>query len=140
MTLLALGTPSVKVPDPTFTTPALPAGTSPSGNTGFTFPNNPRGQVYAVVNMGSTASNYTIVGVGGVANVGPKALTVSVPNLIGPFDPALYSSAAGLVTINLSSVTGITGVAAVIMPAGSPPAGFGALHDPFELTAGANNS
>lgn len=140
MTLLALGTPSVKVPDPTFTTPALPAGTSPSGNTGFTFVNSPRGQVYAVINMGSTASNYTVVGVGGASSVGPKALTVSVPNVIGPFDPALYSSSAGLVTINLSSVTGITGVAAVIMPAGAAPPGFSALHNPFESTAGANDS
>lgn len=140
MTLLALGTPTVKVPDPTFTTPVLPAGTSPSGNTGFTFRNTPHGQVSVVVNMGSTASNYTVVGQNGAANVGPSALTVSVPNVLGPFDPALYSTSAGLVQINLSSVTGITGVAAVIIPSGGPPAGFDALHNPFESTDGATDS
>jgi hypothetical protein len=140
MSLLALSTPSVKVPDPTFTTPALPAGTSPGANTGFTFPNTPHGLVYAVVNMGSTAANYTVVGQNGNASVGPKALTVSVPNVIGPFDPALYSNSSGLVQINLSSVTGITGVAAVIMPAGTPITTFDELHNPFEATDGATDS
>lgn len=140
MTLLALGTPTVKVPDPTFTTPVLPAGTAPTGKTGFTFRNTPRGEVAAVVNMGSTATNYTVIGQNGAANIGPSALTVSVPNVLGPFDPALYSNSAGLVEIDLSQVTGITGVAAVIMPAGGPPAGFSALHSPFEAIDGATDS
>lgn len=140
MTLLALGTPATKVPDPTYTTPALPAGTSPAGNTGFTFRNTPHGQVYAVINMGSTATNYTIVGQNGAASVGPKALTVSVPNVIGPFDPALYSNSAGLVEIDLSQVTGITGVAAVIFPAGTPVPTYDALHNPFESVDGATDS
>jgi hypothetical protein len=140
MTLLALGTPTVKVPDPTFATPVLPAGSSVAGKTGFTFRNTPRGQVFAVINMGSTATNYTIVGQNGAASVGPSALTVSVPNVIGPFDPALYSTSGGLVEIDLSQVTGITGVAAVIMTSAGPPPTFSALHSPFEATDGATDS
>jgi len=140
MALLALGTPTTKVPDPTFATPVLPAGSSVAGKTGFTFRNTPRGQVFAVINMGSTATNYTIVGQNGAASVGPSALTVSVPNVIGPFDPALYSNSSGLVEIDLSQVTGITGVAAVIMTSAGPPSGFDALHNPFQATDGATDS
>lgn len=140
MTLLALGTPTVKVPDPTYTTPALPAGSSVAGKTGFTFRNTPRGQVFAVIQMGSTATNYTIVGQNGAASVGPSALTVSVPNVIGPFDPDLYSNSSGLVEIDLSQVTGITGVAAVIMPVGAETVTYSAAHNPFESTDGATDS
>jgi hypothetical protein len=139
MALLALAAPTVYLPDPTYTTFVLPAGTSPGANTGFTFPNNPAGLVYAVINMGSTVVTATVVStLAGTSNI-TALLTISVPNFIGPFDPAKYSSAAGLVTINLSVVTGITGVAAVIMSA-SVLNSYRALHNPFEMTAGAQDS
>jgi hypothetical protein len=139
MSLLALSAATAYYPDPTFTNLTLPGGTAPTGKTGFTFPNSPAGLVYAVINMGSSASNYTIVGVNG-ASVGPTALTTSAPNIIGPFNPGLYSNSSGLVTIDLSSVTGITGVAVVMIPALGSLSGGNPLHNPFESVAGAPDS
>lgn len=139
MSVLALSAATDTYPDPTFTNTSLPFGSSPSGKTGFTFPNNPAGLVYAVINMGSTGSNFTVVGQMGASNVGPTALTVSVPNIIGPFDPSKFSDSAGLVHVNLSSVTGVTGIGVVIIPAKS---GFysNPLHNPLESVAGAPDS
>src|SRR5258708_5259201 len=104
MALLALGAPTVYVPDPTYATLTLPAGTAIGANTGFTYVNSPGGLVYAVVQMGSTATTYTVVNTAGGANLGPSPLTVSAANLLGPFDGAKYSNSSGLVTVNLSQV------------------------------------
>lgn len=126
MSLLALSAATETFPDPTSVNITIPAGTAPTGKTGFTYPNT--GKVYAIVNMGSTPSNYTVVGQNGTANVGPTALTTSVPNFLGPFAPGEYNNSSGLTQVNLSSVTGITGIAVVIDP-GS--AGVDPLHNPF---------
>lgn len=139
MTLLALSAATTNITDPTFGTTALPASeTALSTNTGATFPNSPEGLVVCRIVIGASgAGNATLLGQAGAANV-VKALSNSSIYLWGPFDPALYSNSAGLVQINFSVQTG-NSIGVYLLPALHPLASFRALHNPFEMVAGATD-
>ncbi len=119
-------------------------GATESGNlatgssTGFTFPNVPAGLVIVrfVTGSAGTGSLQFIATVGS----NPAAITVanSTTYLFGPFDPAVYSNAAGVVSATISNYTG-NYVGVYILPASAPPAGFRATHNPLELVPGATD-
>jgi hypothetical protein len=118
---------------------ATEAGNLATGSsTGFTFPNTPAGLVIVrfVTGSGGTGSLQFIATVG--AN--PAAITVanSTTYLFGPFDPAVYSSVAGIVTATISNYT-VNSVGVYILPASVPVAGFRATHNPLELVPGATD-
>lgn len=136
MTTLALSAATVTFPDPTFANFAWPTGTAVSTNTTITFPNSPDGLVCLAINVGSTATTYSVTGYNGDAGLSDVEFYSSVWNLIGPFDPALYSGKTGLVTVTLSQTTGLGNAAVVILPAPAPLVTMRALHNPFETGAG----
>lgn len=142
MTLLALGTPSTYLVDYAFTGTSLvlPASeTALSANTGCTFVNSPEDKIILRVVVGSSgAGNATILGQNGASNK-VVAVANSKIYLLGPFDPALYSNASGLVQVNFSVQTG-NSVGVYILPAVSNVlTGYRGLHNPFEMTVGASD-
>ena len=142
MALLALGTPTLYVVDYGFTgtSKVLPASeTALSANTGCTFVNSPEDAVVLRVVVGASgAGNATVLGQNGVSNK-VVAVANSTIYLLGPFDPALYSNASGLVQVNFSVQTG-NSVGVYILPhPNNVLTGYKSLHNPLEMTVGATD-
>ena len=141
MALLALGSASNYVTDYLFTGAALPAAETALGaNTGCTFVNSPSGLVVLRVVVGAAgAGNATVVKTNGGANT-VKAVANSTIYILGPFDPAVYSTASGLVEVDFSVQTGNSVGAYLIPHYSNVLTPYRALHNPFQLTAGARDS
>jgi hypothetical protein len=141
MANVSLPAASSYISDTTLAGTALPAteGTSLASNTGLMFTNTPAGLVVVRVVVGASgAGNATFTNTAGGANR-VVALSNSSVYILGPFDPAVYSNTSGVVNCAFSVVTG-NSAGLYWVPANYPFGTMRALHDPFNLTAGASTS
>jgi hypothetical protein len=138
MANVSLPTATGYITDYTLAGTALPAteGTSVSSGTGLMFTNSPEGLVVVRITVGASgAGNATFTNTNGGANK-VVALSNSTTYILGPFDPETYSNASGIVNCALSVVTG-NAAGLYWVPANYPFAAMRGLHDPFNLTPGA---
>ena len=135
MALLALGAPTNFLSAVAgVTEPA--AETALTGFTGFTFLNTPGGLVVVRIVVGAAGAGTYIP----VLATGVNDATVNLANStiyrLGPYDPALYSANNGLVTVNLSVVTG-NSVGVYKLPQNT---GFNRFHSAFPSAPGSTDS
>lgn len=124
------------ITDTTLAGTALPAaeGTSLATFTGFQFTPSPDGLVVVRITVGAAgAGNATFSLASGGTRV--VALANSTSYILGPFDPAVYSVGAGIVSCAVSVVTG-NAAGLYLVPASYPLVSMRGLHNPFEMVPG----
>lgn len=151
MALLALSAPTGFVADPALTAgvqhPSSESGVM-SGNTAFTFVNQPAGIVIVrfVVGTGGTGTiQFMVQNTKLLAQ--PAAVNITAGNayLFGPFDTNIFSNNKALVLANVTGTqtNNTVGVYKMAIP-GNPSATvctsvFRPTHNPFEPTEGASD-